>query len=198
QSTTVMLLVVTFLFAASNTLPFLLNVAECVYRPLFTDERTANIAYQINDLANLLVVLNSATTFLIYLSFSEKYRETGMFILRNGCCASSGEYTTYVAMSRTASMRCPSTHNSSFTQQHKLSGSRSSDAFLKPLCNQKRTDRSTSEYNERTKKSPVACKNGGSARKKYSNVDRPYIPEITVTESDDSPTSKDHLQVVHL
>lgn len=44
--------------------------------------RTASTAYHINDLANLLVVLNSATTLLIYLSFSEKYRETLVFILR--------------------------------------------------------------------------------------------------------------------
>lgn len=33
---------------------------------------------------------------------------------------------------------------------------------------------------------------------RYTGTDRPFVPEITVTESDDNKTSKDHLQVVHL
>uniref|UniRef100_A0AC35F774 G-protein coupled receptors family 1 profile domain-containing protein n=1 Tax=Panagrolaimus sp. PS1159 TaxID=55785 RepID=A0AC35F774_9BILA len=76
QSTTMMLLIVTLIFAISNTLPFLLNLAECFNPNLFVDESTQWYAYQLNDLSNLLVVFNSSTTFIIYLGFSEKYRQT--------------------------------------------------------------------------------------------------------------------------
>jgi hypothetical protein len=81
QSTTVMLLVVTFIFAVCNTLPFLLNLAECVKPDLFSDEATATLAYQLNDLSTLLVVFNSSTTWIIYIIFSGKYRQTACRIL---------------------------------------------------------------------------------------------------------------------
>ncbi|VDM54557.1 unnamed protein product [Angiostrongylus costaricensis] len=108
QSTTVMLLIVTIVFALCNTLPFLLNVVESVFPDFFVDPRTANIAFTLNDLSNLLVVLNSATTFIVYFIFSEKYRQTLFFIIKNGCSASISDYNNYTAMSRTASMRVDS------------------------------------------------------------------------------------------
>lgn len=81
QSTTLMLLIVTFVFAGCNTLPFLLNLAECVKPDLFSDEDTRIVAYQLNDLSTLLVVLNSSTTWIIYIIFSAKYRHTAAKIL---------------------------------------------------------------------------------------------------------------------
>lgn len=81
QSTTVMLLVVTLIFAACNTLPFLLNFAECIKPDLFVDEDTASLAFQLNDLSTLLVVLNSSTTWIVYIIFSAKYRHTAARIL---------------------------------------------------------------------------------------------------------------------
>ena len=45
-------------------------------------QSTRGLAYWLNDLSNLLVVLNSGTTFIIYFTFSEKYRQTLIFILK--------------------------------------------------------------------------------------------------------------------
>lgn len=81
QSTTMMLLVVTLIFAVCNTLPFLLNFAECIKPDLFEDPKTAGFAFSLNDVSNSLVMLNSATTFIVYLAFSEKYRQGAVWIL---------------------------------------------------------------------------------------------------------------------
>jgi hypothetical protein len=81
QSTTVMLLVVIFIFAICNTLPFLLNLIECIKPNLFSDEDTAQLAFQLNDLSTLLVVFNSSSTWLVYIIFSKKYRQTAVRIL---------------------------------------------------------------------------------------------------------------------
>ncbi|KAL3120563.1 hypothetical protein niasHT_007855 [Heterodera trifolii] len=70
-----MLLLVTLTFALCNSLPFLLNLAECVKRDLFESERTAQMAYLLNDLANFLVILNSSTSWIFYTTFSAKFRE---------------------------------------------------------------------------------------------------------------------------
>ncbi|KAF7634412.1 Npr-3 [Meloidogyne graminicola] len=75
HNTTSMLLLVTLSFALCNALPFLLNLAECIQGDLFTNERTASLAFILNDLANFLVVLNSSTTWIYYAIFSAKYRE---------------------------------------------------------------------------------------------------------------------------
>ncbi|VDN58907.1 unnamed protein product [Dracunculus medinensis] len=76
NSTTIMLLVVTILFASCNLLPFVLNLIECIIPDFFTNSNTTKLAYQLNDISNLLVILNSAITFIIYFIFSEKYRKT--------------------------------------------------------------------------------------------------------------------------
>lgn len=99
-----MLLIVTFVFAGCNTLPFLLNLAECVKPDLFADENTATLAYQLNDLSTLLVVLNSSTTWIIYIIFSAKYRHTAAKILWR-CCLFGKENVRYNSLSRTYSMR---------------------------------------------------------------------------------------------
>lgn len=104
QSTTLMLLVVTLVFAVCNTLPFLLNLAECIQRDLFEAPSSAWLAYQLNDLSNLLVVLNSSTTWIVYIIFSAKYRETAARILWR-CNAVYEKDVKYNSLSRTHSMR---------------------------------------------------------------------------------------------
>ncbi|KJH44804.1 7 transmembrane receptor [Dictyocaulus viviparus] len=195
QSTTVMLLIVTIVFALCNTLPFLLNVVESVFPDLFVDPRTTNIAYTLNDLSNLLVVLNSATTFLVYFAFSEKYRQTLFFIIKNGCFASISDYNNYTAMSRTASMRMNSEGDvtKAFARQMSFT-SRNSDVFLKPLFLQSRGGSFSSDYNGRTSKhsghlhhlglsNKILKKKGYKLCKKQSRM---KLPEIRVTLSNDA------------
>ncbi|VDM47068.1 unnamed protein product [Toxocara canis] len=82
HNTTVMLMMVTIMFALCNTLPFILNLVECALPDFFSNPETMYFAYQLNDISNLLVVLNSATTFIIYFIFSAKYRQTIIAFLR--------------------------------------------------------------------------------------------------------------------
>ncbi|KAI6190188.1 FMRFamide receptor [Aphelenchoides bicaudatus] len=137
QSTTLMLLIVTFVFAGCNTLPFLLNLAECVKPDLFSDENTSTIAFQLNDLSTLLVVLNSSTTFIIYLIFSAKYRHTAAKILSR-ICLFGKENLHYNSLGRTYSMRASMSLNR-----------KSNMNSLMDNKMPKRTDRSHSEFNER-------------------------------------------------
>ncbi|PAV80343.1 hypothetical protein WR25_20636 [Diploscapter pachys] len=155
QSTTVMLLIVTLIFVLCNTLNFVLNIWESIFPKFFRDEKTMDIAFMLNDLSVLLVIFNSATTFFVYFIFSEKYRQTLFFMLKNGCFTSISDYNNYTAMSRTASMRMTSEGQSSgLTRQgskYSNSSHALSDMQMRPLFLQKRSLRATSEYNERTK-----------------------------------------------
>uniref|UniRef100_A0A914WQR1 G-protein coupled receptors family 1 profile domain-containing protein n=1 Tax=Plectus sambesii TaxID=2011161 RepID=A0A914WQR1_9BILA len=81
QRTTMMLMIVTVVFAACNTLPFLMNFIESAKPDFFIDENTMTLAYHLNDMSNLLVVINSATTSVIYFLFSQKYRDILLFTL---------------------------------------------------------------------------------------------------------------------
>ncbi|CAD6197324.1 unnamed protein product [Caenorhabditis auriculariae] len=80
QKTTVMLLMVTTAFVICNTLVFSLNILESVF-PKFSAEWIGTFSV-LNDWANYLVVFNSASTFLIYLIFSAKYKQTVLVACR--------------------------------------------------------------------------------------------------------------------
>ncbi|CAD6197199.1 unnamed protein product [Caenorhabditis auriculariae] len=86
HSTTLMLLCVTMVFVSCNTLPFILNIVEGVFPNVFVSsgEDDILIANTMIDISNLLVVLNSTSTFVIYLFFSRKYCQTvtGLFNLK--------------------------------------------------------------------------------------------------------------------
>ncbi|KAK0411753.1 hypothetical protein QR680_005823 [Steinernema hermaphroditum] len=164
HKTTVMLLMVTVMFAVCNTLPFLLNLVECAKPDLFIAESTAAIAFQLNDISTLLVVLNSASTFAIYFMFSAKYRNTLIFWFRHGCTGKHNDaYYNNLILSRTQSMRnnSPSIFMKGLSvpsevlkqKRNTISVARETELFLKPLYMTKRNERAASEYNGRTKRS---------------------------------------------
>jgi hypothetical protein len=131
-----MLMIVTVVFAVCNFLPFMINFIESAKPDFFEDEDTKTIAYQMNDVGNLLVVINSATTGIIYCAFSQKYRDLFLRIIT--CTASrylaaicgcphfaTGKYLLPSAnLSRT---------NTSLRASHLNSRSRSSTAAMS-LC----------------------------------------------------------------
>ncbi len=75
NKTTVMILVVTGIFALCNTLPFVLNFCEAIKNDLFEDASSRYVAFLVFDSSNLLVVFNSSSTFLVYLYFCKRYRQ---------------------------------------------------------------------------------------------------------------------------
>lgn len=103
--TTVMLIIVTVIFAICNVLTFIMNLWENINPTLFSDPKTISMAYMLNDLANFLVILNSASTFIIYFLFSEKYRTLLYDIFRYGCSKTKGENYYNSTFSRNQSMR---------------------------------------------------------------------------------------------
>ena len=68
------MVVVMISFALSNTFPFVINFIEASNQCFFTDPTTFILAFKLNDVSNLLVVVNASTTIFIYLVFSQKYR----------------------------------------------------------------------------------------------------------------------------
>ncbi len=74
--TSIMMIVVILIFVVCNTLPLVLNFVEnFVFPDFFRNTNTFLIAYSLNDLSNLLIALNSATSFIIYSIFSQRYRK---------------------------------------------------------------------------------------------------------------------------
>uniref|UniRef100_A0A915C2H8 G-protein coupled receptors family 1 profile domain-containing protein n=1 Tax=Parascaris univalens TaxID=6257 RepID=A0A915C2H8_PARUN len=138
HSTTFMLMMVTVMFALCNTLPFILNLVECALPDFFSNPETMYFAYQLNDISNLLVILNSATTFIIYFLFSAKYRQTILLFLRHGCFWDHSRGQCY-DNGRSHSLRYVSS-----TRKHSSANALRSENLLAPLAMQKRTERSSS------------------------------------------------------
>uniref|UniRef100_A0A915HT58 G-protein coupled receptors family 1 profile domain-containing protein n=1 Tax=Romanomermis culicivorax TaxID=13658 RepID=A0A915HT58_ROMCU len=80
NKTTIMLIVVVFVFLFSNSLAFINNILEIILRTRNTEdgvqsESLARKVYlRLVEISNLLIVLNSSTNLFIYWAFSKKYR----------------------------------------------------------------------------------------------------------------------------
>lgn len=72
--TTRMIVVVTAVFGVCNTLPFVLNIWEAFQPDDFWDN-VQKPALLVTDFSNCLVILNSSSTFLIYLVYCTSYRK---------------------------------------------------------------------------------------------------------------------------
>lgn len=81
ERTTHMIVLVTVMFGLCNTLPFVLNIWEACEPDLFW-ERIYKPALLTTDVSNCLVILNSSTTFLIYLMYCKKYRKLFLRMFR--------------------------------------------------------------------------------------------------------------------
>lgn len=73
RRTSAMIVTVTLMFAFCNTAPFLLGIWEALEPDLFHGSRMKT-AYILLDVSNLLIVLNSSTTAIIYWIYCKKYR----------------------------------------------------------------------------------------------------------------------------
>lgn len=82
QKTTIMMAIIIFIFLFCNVLLFILNIIQAWEPKFFTDDQTKNLAYVLNDLSNLLIVINSSTNSFIYYLFSERYRRLFKHLLR--------------------------------------------------------------------------------------------------------------------
>lgn len=71
----IMMVVIVLVFVICNITPFILNIVEGFKRELFIDEATHFVAYIVLDVSNLLVVINSSVSVLIYYGFSQRYRD---------------------------------------------------------------------------------------------------------------------------
>ncbi|KAK0413026.1 hypothetical protein QR680_006550 [Steinernema hermaphroditum] len=110
HSTAKMMLFVVIVFIFCYTLSFILNLAEILDGELFRQP----IGFLLNDINNILVVINSSSSFIFYTKYSSRYRGQlrTMFIIRHiaarwDCCFFSHhmrsqtgtEYTTITGIS---------------------------------------------------------------------------------------------------
>lgn len=74
QKASVMMAVIVLVFLVCYSLPFVINIIVMFNPNFFKSEETAFLAFILNDVCNLLVIVNASTTFIIYYTFSKKYR----------------------------------------------------------------------------------------------------------------------------
>uniref|UniRef100_A0A914V7G5 G-protein coupled receptors family 1 profile domain-containing protein n=1 Tax=Plectus sambesii TaxID=2011161 RepID=A0A914V7G5_9BILA len=89
HSQSVMMIVVIVVFAVCNALTIVVNIMEALEKDFFRNVDSW-FAFILNDTSNLLVVLNSSTTWIIYYAFSEKYRT--LFRRTLPCCCPGPHY----------------------------------------------------------------------------------------------------------
>lgn len=73
RKTSAMIVTVILMFAFCNTAPFLINIWEAIDKTLFYGPRMKT-AFILLDVSNLLIVLNSSTTAIIYWIYCRKFR----------------------------------------------------------------------------------------------------------------------------
>lgn len=73
RQTTQMIIMITLIFAICNAPAFLINIWEGLDENLFYGP-WSSVAYMALDISNNLVVLNSSSTFVIYMLYCSKYR----------------------------------------------------------------------------------------------------------------------------
>uniref|UniRef100_A0A915IPG5 G-protein coupled receptors family 1 profile domain-containing protein n=1 Tax=Romanomermis culicivorax TaxID=13658 RepID=A0A915IPG5_ROMCU len=79
-----MIIVVTVIFGACNSFTFALNWWELVDRNLY-DGPNAQAAFVLLDVANIAILVNSSTNFIVYLIYCEKYRKLFVMFLTCRC-----------------------------------------------------------------------------------------------------------------
>nr|AFJ93333.1 VRFamide receptor [Globodera pallida] len=82
HKTAKMMLMVVLVFLFCYSLSFCLNVLEIVLPDLFRSQ----VGYLLNDVNNILIVLNSSSSFVFYAQFSSRYRAQLMYLLRQFRC----------------------------------------------------------------------------------------------------------------
>ncbi len=75
HKTSVMMVVIVLIFVLCYSLSFVLNLYEALNPNAFYHRIHGPKLFFINDLSNTLIVANSATTFIVYLILSKKYRK---------------------------------------------------------------------------------------------------------------------------
>lgn len=104
QRTTHMIIVVTVMFGLCNIMPFVLNIWEAFEPDLFWENVSKN-ALLTTDISNCLVILNSSTTFIIYLLYCQKYRKMFLNLFRMAKIESGEPLLTDYANSEYASRK---------------------------------------------------------------------------------------------
>uniref|UniRef100_A0A914HEV4 G-protein coupled receptors family 1 profile domain-containing protein n=1 Tax=Globodera rostochiensis TaxID=31243 RepID=A0A914HEV4_GLORO len=82
HKTAKMMLMVVLVFLFCYSLSFCLNVLEIVLPDLFRSQ----VGYLLNDVNNILIVLNSSSSFVFYAQFSSRYRAQLVYLLRQFRC----------------------------------------------------------------------------------------------------------------
>uniref|UniRef100_A0A914W6Y9 G-protein coupled receptors family 1 profile domain-containing protein n=1 Tax=Plectus sambesii TaxID=2011161 RepID=A0A914W6Y9_9BILA len=85
HKTALMMALVVVIFVSCYTLSFVLNFIELIDASFFDREGTQALAYFLNDINNTLVTFNSASTFVIYVSFSRRYRFLAKWLVLSWC-----------------------------------------------------------------------------------------------------------------
>lgn len=85
HQTTQMMVTVVLMFIFCYTLVFTLNIIEAVDDAWFHTDENRLMAYALNDISNMLVITNAASTAMIYYIFNRRYRELCLGLVSKLC-----------------------------------------------------------------------------------------------------------------